>query len=366
MIQPKSETLELYMDNKDDDQHMPPNISLSLIVPVYNGGDNFRLCLAALQRLDPAPDEIIVVVDGATDDSAEIAATYGAQVIRRSVCGGSAQARNAGARAARGEILFFVDADVVVHPDAVAQVLAAFAETPDLAAVFGSYDATPAAPGFISQYRNLLHHYVHQTSHEEASTFWSGCGAIRRTVFEMVGGYNEHYERPAIEDIALGYRLKQAGYRIRLRKTLLATHLKLWDAATMVKTDFLYRALPWTDLILREGRFINDLNLRLSSRASVVLVYLFLVVCGLGWLWPALWSVAGLSVLGLLALNIDFYRFLAQQRGLGFALRAIPWHWLYFGYSGLAFAVGVLRYLWRRRPGARPVDTAAASLPETS
>jgi len=339
--------------------------TLSLIVPVYNGGDNFRLCLAALRRLDPAPDEIIVVVDGATDDSAKIAMEYGAHVIRQPVCGGSAQARNAGAQAARGDILFFVDADVVVHPDAVAQVLLAFAQDSDLAAVFGSYDDTPAAPGFISQYRNLLHHYVHQTSHEEASTFWSGCGAIRHTVFTALGGYDEHYERPMIEDIALGYRLKQAGYRIHLRKTLLATHLKPWNAATMLKTDFFYRALPWTALILRERRLINDLNLRLSSRVSVILVYLLLATALLGWLLPILWSIAALASLGLMALNLDFYRFLLRKRGLGFALRAIPWHWLYFGYSGLAFGVGVLRYLWGLRSASKSV-AAPSSTSEVS
>ncbi len=51
-------------------------------------------------------------------------------------------------------------------------------EEPDLAAVFGSYDDEPAAPNFLSQYKNLFHHFVHQQGSAEASTFWSGCGAI--------------------------------------------------------------------------------------------------------------------------------------------------------------------------------------------
>ena len=63
---------------------------------------------------------------------------------------------------ARGEILFFVDSDVAVAPDAVSRVLAVFDRHQDVAAVFGSYDASPNAPGVVSQYRNLLHHFVHQ------------------------------------------------------------------------------------------------------------------------------------------------------------------------------------------------------------
>jgi GT2 family glycosyltransferase len=84
----------------------------------------------------------------------------------------------------------------------------------------------------------LLHHYVHQISKEEAATFWGACGAIRREVFLKVEGFDERYRRPAIEDIELGYRLTGAGYRVRLLKGLMVTHLKRWDLLTMLKADF--------------------------------------------------------------------------------------------------------------------------------
>jgi len=256
-------------------------------------------------------------------------------------------------RAAKGDIVFFVDADVVICPDAIAQVVAAFRD-PALAAIFGSYDDAPAAPDFLSQYKNLLHHYTHQTSNEEAATFWSGCGAIRRDVFTAIGGFNEGYSRPAIEDIELGYRLKQAGYTIRLCKTLQVKHLKRWDAATLLKADFFYRALPWTDLILRYGRFVNDLNLKTSSRISVVMAFTLVgALVGVGW-WAGFLALAGIASLLLLALNAAFYRFLLRKRGMGFTLLAIPWHWLYYFYSGLAFAVGLVRYLIEKSKSLRP------------
>src|SRR5204862_857518 len=107
-------------------------------------------------------------------------------------------ARTPGAKAATAEILFSLDADVRVPPDTVERVVSAFAD-PTLDALIGSYDDDPASPDFLSQYKNLMHHFVHQTGRTQASTFWSGCGAIRREVFLKYSGFDESYGRPAIE-----------------------------------------------------------------------------------------------------------------------------------------------------------------------
>jgi GT2 family glycosyltransferase len=250
---------------------------------------------------------------------------------------------------AQGDILFFLDADVAVYPDVIGQVAAAFRREPELAALFGSYDDAPAATNFLAQYKNLFHHYVHQTACEEASTFWAACGAIRREVFQSLGGFDERYRQPSIEDIELGYRLKRAGYRIRLCKALQVKHLKRWSVVSLLRSDFFRRALPWTDLILRDRRFISDLNLRLSSRVSVMLTYGLLGAFVGSWRWAGSLALAGALILLLLALNAPVYRFFWRKRGLRFAVQTIPWHWFYFFYSGLAFVIGVARYLIHSR-----------------
>jgi glycosyltransferase involved in cell wall biosynthesis len=266
-------------------------------------------------------------------------------VVRTPRRGGPARARNLGARAAQADILFFVDADVLIRPDAIAQAAAIFGQEPDLAAIFGSYDDAPSERNFLSQYKNLLHHYVHQTAAEDASTFWAGCGAIRRDIFLSVGGFDERYDQPCIEDIELGYRLKRAGYTIRVCKTLQGKHLKRWGMVSLLKTDFFQRALPWTELILQDRKLVNDLNLNYSSRASVVMVYGVLgTLVGAVWRLEFLLISAALA-LSLLVLNAPLYRFFWRKRGLPFTLQAIPWHWLYYIYSGAAFAIGIGRRL---------------------
>ncbi len=327
-------------------------LTLSVIIPVYKGGENFRSCLSSLlNSLSPA-DEIVVVADGEGDGSWHIAEELNIPVLRLNGPNGPAHARNRGAQIARGDILFFVDADVSVYPDTTGKIIEAFIQEPDIAAVFGSYDDSPMATNFLSQYKNLLHHYIHQTAGEEASTFWAGCGAIKRDIFLSMGGFNETYQQPSIEDIQLGFRLKKAGYRIHLCKTMYCKHLKRWSFISLLKSDIFYRALPWTDLILKKGWWINDLNLRTSSRVSVVLTYGLLGSLIGGRWWALSFAFGGLWVFLLLILNGSLYRFYYCRRGMNFMLKAIPLHWLYYFYSGLAFAIGSIKpMLYRLKKG---------------
>jgi GT2 family glycosyltransferase len=319
-------------------------LSVSVIVPVHNGGEKFRRCLTSLKESHPPPREIIVVADGDTDGSSQLAKEFGADVSRFPSPGGPGRARNLGAKAAEGELLLFIDADVTVPPNVIGQVAALFAREPEVDALFGSYDDDPAESAFLSQYRNLLHHYVHQQGNEDASTFWGACGAIRRDVFLSIGGFDERYVRPSVEDIELGYRLKKAGHRIQLCKSLQVKHLKRWDAVSIVKADFFQRALPWTEIILRERHCINDLNTTMSERTSVALALLLVSLLLCSWWQPSVLAAAGLVALILLFLNVPLYSFLFRKRGIQFTIRSIPWHWLYFLYSGVAFALGTVRH----------------------
>lgn len=317
------------------------------MIPVYNGGENFRTCLSSLRKLEPAAAELIVVADGDTDGSGQLAEEFGAKVIRIPTSKGPARARNLGAQAATGEILFFADADVAVYPDTVKKIAIAFEEEPDVAAIIGSYDDAPGAENFLSQYKNLFHHYTHQTGSEEASTFWGACGAIRRDIFLKMGGFDEAYRYPSIEDIELGYRLKQAGYKIRLLKTLQVKHLKRWGVVSLLKADIFYRAIPWTELIWRDRQLVNDLNLQVKSRVSVLLTWGILSAILLTWWWASAGAIALVLSLALLAFNAPVYRFFQRQRGWWFAIQTIPWHWLYYFYSGFAFAIGTVNYRFR-------------------
>ena len=313
-------------------------VLVSVIVPVYNDSRNLIECLAAIKASLHSACEVIVVDDASTDVMPTLASEMELRFLRLPQNAGPAAARNYGARHAQGEILFFVDADVIVAPGAVAHVAQVFKEHPDVAAVFGSYDATPRAQGIMSQYWNLRHHFVHQNGDSEASTFWAGCGAIRRKVFQTVGGFDEkRFRRPSIEDIELGYRLRASGYRILLDKRLQATHLKRWSFRSVIGTDVFSRAVPWARLIVETNKLPNELNLKTSQRLSSALVALACALTALAVVQPAFLTGSAVALLTVALINRDLYFCFYRRGGIFFALASVSLHLLYYLYSGLAY-----------------------------
>ena len=340
-----------------------PTLKISIIIPVYQGGVAFAKCLDAVHRYASLACEVIIVIDGSDDRSAVLAARSGHRVIQLTYNAGPAKARNVGAQAAVGDVLFFLDADVALGSETLDQIQRGFEKGAQWDAVIGSYDDQPGSPNFLSQYKNLLHHYTHQRARTRASTFWGACGAIRRSVFWQVGGFDERYRHPSIEDIELGYRLTRLGYRIALDKQVQVKHLKRWGIRSLLKADFFYRALPWTRLIWRDRSLVNDLNLDTTSRLSIISVYAMVGLATLALWWTPLLLLGSIAFgLALILLNGSVYRFFWGKRGLSFALRAIPWHWLYYAYSGLAFMIGTSQYwLFQQKTAPAPAQVQPLS-----
>ncbi len=321
--------------------------NFTVVIPAFNAGAQLPSCLAALQGSNFRDFEVLVVDDCSSDNTEEVIGSHGVGYMRTPRQLGPAGARNLGADHAHGRVLVFVDADVAVSPDTLQMIADDFERDPDLAAVFGSYDRAPADPGFFSQFKNLAHHFVHQTSNPEAGTFWAGCGAIRTEIFRRHSFDARKYPRPSIEDIELGLRLRQAGHKILLDKRIQVKHLKRWTLIGMLKSDIRDRAVPWTNLILETGQMPADLNLdrksRLSGAATLLLAAFALLVLGSALVGPVPFgrlplelSATGVvgSMMLLIALNLSLYRFFLQQRGIIFTIAAMPVHWLYYFYSG--------------------------------
>ena len=303
------------------------------------------LSLGALRSSDLPRSrwELIVVDDGSTDTSRTVAADFADQVLAgENGPQGPASARNRGGACARGEHLVFVDADIRLHPDALGRIADVLGNGSDLGAVFGTYDANPSRSGLISQYRNLLHRYMHLQGRGAAETFWAGIGAVRAGVFREAGGFDaRRYPRPQIEDIELGYRIRALGYGILLDPEIQGTHLKRWTLSNMVATDVWDRGVPWMRL-MRRTRAPHTLSLRLREKLITALVALGLVAVGAGVLGAGKRAVAlGAALWGVAMVgNLPLFRWFARERGLAFSLSIVPLRLLYYFLNVVSALIG--------------------------
>ncbi|MGJ5818495.1 glycosyltransferase [Paludibaculum fermentans] len=303
-----------------------------MVIPVWNGelflADCLRHALAAAEGLA----EVIVVDDGSTDNTRAIAQQFPVQLLALPGRSGPSHARNAGAAACPGEILFFLDADVNIPPDFIRSAVQYLDRNPDWSALFASYQRDSLPTNFCSRYKNLVHHHTHQQALPEAITFCGGYGFVRRHVFEECGGFDESLH--ALEDIDLGYRMHKAGHRIRLCKDLQASHAKYYTLRGLLVSDLQNRAIPWTELMIRHRIFRADLNTGYRNVLSVPISFLLVA------------SVANPILLAALALvflllNWALLRLAGRTHGLWFAVRTALMHWLIYCLSGIGLILGL-------------------------
>ena len=200
-----------------------------------------------------------------------------------------------------------------------------------------------------------MHHFHHQRNGGVSSSFWTGCGAVRRQAFLDLGGFDAAlFACPSIEDVEFGFRLSLQGGHIELDPLLLCTHHKCWNLRQVLTTDIFHRALPWSRLILARRAPADELNVNNAERLSASVAGALLVSLPLAAVHPMV-PLAVPVVLALVALtcNAPLVRFFLVRRGTAFAAAAILFHQLYYAYSSVV-------YLWcwceqRLMPDAQPV-----------
>ena len=315
------------------------DLSISAIIPTYQAEQYIEPCIVALKSAGFGDNEIIVVDDASSDNTAAVARSLGVKVIQHSRNMGAAAARNSGASEANACILLFVDSDVAVHSDAREVVLEFFAANEGYSAVFGAYDDDPTCRNQVSRARNLLHRFVHLENAGDIASFWTGCGAVKRQAFSEVGGFNPNQR--VMEDIEFGLKLSARNHRIRLCPDLQGAHHKCWTVTGILRTDLFDRAIPWARLIRKSKDVVaaRVLNIGGRSRASVISIAVGMVGLIVAPAFPAaglLIALASIASVGYL--NRAFLGYVGQLDGFRAAVVALFVLNLHYFCGGLGFA----------------------------
>jgi len=330
-----------------------PPIKYSIIIPTISLNKELHKCLEAIiksKTVNKSACELILILDGVPIDRSFFADfnDSNVQILSLKSNKGPAYARNQGAKIAKGDVLFFVDADVVIQEDTLKKLSQHFETDQPPDAVIGSYDDQPEDQSLVSKFRNLLHHFTHQQAANQATTFWTGCGAIKSSVFNSVEGFDDAFISASVEDIELGYRLIHNNYTIRLDKTLQVKHLKKWSLFNMIKTDILKRSIPWTILLYNYKHWeIKDLNINSEERAAVFLLGLVILFALASWIYPLAILVSLMLMASLIILKRKAYLFFFKHFSLLLPF-VILLHWIYLLSAAIGWIIGTLIYISRR------------------
>lgn len=314
--------------------------SISIVIPAHNAGTVLGRCLEACLAQEYEEEiEVIVVDDGSTDQTAEVAARYLVCYIRQENSG-PAMARNAGAQASKGDLIFFTDSDCAPEKLWAAKLAPEF-DDPSVGAAGGSYDI--GNPGCLLA--RCVHEEIIQR-HRRMSQSVNYLGGFnvcyRREAFEQAGGFDDGFRMASAEDNDLSYRVHKNGWGLRFNFQARVSHLHPCHLGRYLRSQFwhgywsmrLYRRHP--DMT-RGDAYINTLEPIEQALFTLALIAMPLM----------LWSPArvGVSIfLGVLAL-------LQLRRPVQIVMRVGDMRFLALApvtfVRGLVRAAGMIFGLWR-------------------
>ena len=327
---------------------------LSIVMPVYNAESTLAECLTRVFQSTLDGFEVVLVDDGSTDNTRAIAEEFPVRVVPSGGRVGPAAARNVGAREALGDFIFFIDSDVMVRPDTLSRLMARF-DQGDVDGLVGVQALELRYRNLPSRYKNLWMRWTYlrkQSAAEDVPCFYTTAAAIRRDVFLRVGGFDQGYGGPSVEDQAFAQKLMRLGVRIRVQPELEVEHVKRYSLRTMLKTDY-HRAVSLTRLQLRHREDLSQNNTPVPTPyiVSVLMTGIGLAGFVLGGILGSLavFAVGGVASVTALALNYEFLDVIRRSEGVGRTLTSLPLMWLELLTVGVGTAVGLISYPFGKR-----------------
>ncbi|NUR84929.1 MAG: glycosyltransferase family 2 protein [Nonomuraea sp.] len=311
-------------------------------MPCYNAAKTLRLCLESVLAQTRLPDEIVVVDDAGSDGSAAIAEELGCRVVRLPANRGVSAARNAGVEHTTGDVIFFLDSDVALRPDAVANAVAILDRDPGVGCVHGVYDTEPLIDDGPVEWYRLLHQVHWRRRHlGEVNSVVFALAAIRREVLAEAGRLDESLRD--CEDVEYSSRLATRT-RIVLTDTVVGRHDEGHRLLPVLSEQW-RRALPLIPLALATARRGAAKPENANSRAGILACALALACLPLGLLSPALLAVPVALVGWFVLADPELLRFVHRQRGAGFTAYFMAVHLAVHVVLVTGLAIGSLRVL---------------------
>jgi len=294
---------------------------VSIVIPTYNAERFMTPLLASIFRNKIDDMEVIIVDDCSNDNTVKIARTYPVRVIELKKNGGPAKARNIGVEAAKGDIVFFLDSDVIVMDGAIKEVEDYFDKNPSANCVIGVCSTEPLNRGFVPAYMAMFE-YIHLIGLQYAgvSVFAPRCGAIKRDFFLKIGGYDENYRGADVEDFELARRINKTDCIILDPKIVVRHQFANFRQALRI---YFRRTVMWVHLFFKAKKLDNAGPTSPGNGIAAICAFFSFILL----FFVPLAGFARLPFLFLMTVyiisNLRWWNFMRREKGFMFAARAL-------------------------------------------
>ena len=328
--------------------------AVSVVIPVYNGAGTIPSVMEAVYNSTFKDFEVVIVHDCSSDNTCEVLGElqehYPFRLIEFPENRGVSKARNTGAREARGEIVFFIDADCIVQPDTLGRCVAELRRGKSVCAG-GAYTRDAWDQDFFSNFQSLYIHHV-ETKTERPDYIATHCMAIWKKTFAEFGGFKEDYfigHAASVEDVELSHRLLAAGRQISRPHGVEVQHMFGFNLKKSIR-NAIKKSKYWTmyslhnkDVTKDSGAASYELKVNvLTQSLNLVLVIVALATR----IWWLLIPVGVLYSLNLAA-SYKLLRLIKREQGWWFLLRAVAYyHFVYPYVVAVGSSLGTLKYFW--------------------
>lgn len=320
---------------------------ISVVIPNRNGESTLAESIEAALSSEYGNFEVIVVDDGSTDSSLQIAKSYPVKLVELGGHRGVSEARNTGAKESEGEIVLFIDGDCLLRKEVLERVNTSF-DGWGKKVVGGTYTPLPPDEGFFSIFQSL---YVNYAETEKATDYIATHAmAIRREDFLASGGFLKDSamgHTTSIEDVEFSHRLRKRGFELELVPELQVAHIFNFNFSRAMKNAF-KKSHYWTLYSMRRGDLLGESGAASSELKLNSLIFVAAVA-----------SVASGALPLLIPLNIfnayQSRRLLSHfqcHKGWGFTLASALYFFFLYPLPVLAGGfTGLAKYIMLRLSG---------------
>ena len=325
---------------------------ISVIIPVYNSSQTLSDCLDGVFSNKFENFEVIIVDDKSTDNSIEIAKNYECKIIELNENKGPAVAKNTGANSASGDILLFVDSDVILKDNALVNVDRLY-KNDDKNVLQGIYSHEPDYNNITTQYQQSFYcYYTWKNKEKYTETLTSMCFAIKKFFFIESGGFNENIKKATAEDEEFGYNLINKNYKLLICRELSVEHKVNYNLQTFIKRAFKIN-IDTMRSFLRNKTYIKKVKQKNYTNVLIGIALLGLIT--LSFLANILYAnninfyIFCILNLIFLSLHLGFFKFIKDSKGLLKTCKIIPICYIDGLIMLLASVYGAITYIFGKK-----------------